>query len=107
MDYNAVLPQTEGSLVMDFGIPLTECNDISKLQIVAEKLWSLLDDIDTASDMFKPSDEDSYRRFYEYTMNKILLRGKQLESDGHILYLPNNLVSNPHIQKTEIENGNE
>ena len=74
-----------------FGTSLADCNDIEKLRAIAEKLWSILDDIDTASDMFKPSDEDGYRRFYEYTMKKAEDRGKQLESDGYHLYLPNNL----------------
>jgi len=40
---------------------------------VSEKLWQLLDDIDTASDMFKPCERSgikSYENFYKYVMKK-------------------------------------
>jgi hypothetical protein len=72
-----------------FGTSLTACNDIEKLRTIAEKLWSLLDDIDTASDMFKPSDEVGYRKFYEYTMRRVGERQAILVSDGYDLFLPN------------------
>ena len=53
---------------------------------IAEELWSLLDDIDTASDMFKPCTLDSYKAFYEYAMQKCIERGKYMESkDGYTL----------------------
>lgn len=52
----------------------------------AEKLWQLLDDIDTASDMFKPHDEKSYKQFFDYTMKKCRERGKYINSlDGYTL----------------------
>ncbi|MEY4387678.1 MAG: hypothetical protein RLY20_2961 [Verrucomicrobiota bacterium] len=91
MEYNAIPPVARESVDSTalFGTSLANCNDIEKLRAIAEKLWSLLDDIDTASDMFKPSDEAGYRRFYEYAMQKAEERGKQLESDGYHLYLPN------------------
>ena len=41
------------------------------LDNATSKLWRLLDDIDTASDAIKPSEEngiESYKRFYEYVM---------------------------------------
>ena len=91
MEYNAtpsVARESVDSTAL-FGISLADCNDTEKLRAIAEKLWSLLDDIDTASDMFKPSDEAGYRRFYEYAMQKAEERGMQLESDGYHLYLPN------------------
>lgn len=53
---------------------------------MAEKLWGLLDDIDTASDMFKPSDEKSAMAFYRYVMSKQSERHKYLKSDGYKLY---------------------
>ena len=55
---------------------------------IAEALWCLLDDIDSASDMFKPSDNnpDSYKRFYSYAMKKQGLRFKYLTSDGYKLF---------------------
>ena len=53
---------------------------------VAESLWSLLDDIDTASDVFKPSTLTSYIRFYEYVMKKAAKRFDYLKSDGYKIY---------------------
>lgn len=90
MKYNATPPVARESVDSTalFGTSLADCNDIEKLRAIAEKLWSLLDDIDTASDLFKPGDEAGYRRFYEYAMSKVEERGKQLESDGYHLYLP-------------------
>ena len=54
----------------------------------AEKLWCLLDDIDAASDMFKPSDNnpDSYKKFYNYVMGKVGKRFEYLKSDGYDLF---------------------
>ena len=91
MEYNATPPVARESVDSTalFGTSLADCNDIEKLRTIAEKLWSLLDDIDTASDMFKPSDLAGYRQFYGYAMKKAADRGKQLESDGYHLYLPN------------------
>lgn len=52
----------------------------------AEKLWQLLDDIDTASDIFKPNDEKSYKAFFDYTLEKCKERGKYMNSpDGYKL----------------------
>ena len=72
-----------------FGSPLAEVTDADQLREMADKLWSLLDDIDTASDAFKPSDEAGYRRFYEYAMKKAVARHAIITSDGYDLYLPN------------------
>jgi len=52
---------------------------------ISKILWGLLDDIDTASDMFKPSDEKSYKAFYDYVMKKQDERHKYLRSDGYVL----------------------
>lgn len=60
--------------------------DKNDFRIIAEKLWCLLDDIDTASDMFKPSDERSAMAFYKYAMKKQAERHKYLRSDGYNLY---------------------
>ena len=74
-----------------FGTSLADCNDIEKLRAIAEKLWSILDDIDTLSDMVKPSDLGGYIAFYTGTMYRCEKRGKILESDGYRLYLPNSV----------------
>ncbi len=57
-----------------------------KWQKIAEDLWNLLDDIDTASDMFKPE----MNNFYKYTMNKAGERFKLITSDGYSLFPVNN-----------------
>ncbi len=52
---------------------------------IATELWDLLDDIDTASDMFKPCENNginSYENFYKYAMEKVSERHKLLKSDG-------------------------
>lgn len=54
----------------------------------SSKLWNLLDDIDTASDRFKPETKADYVKFYEYTMRKVEQRHEVLKSDGRRLYLP-------------------
>jgi hypothetical protein len=71
-----------------FGMPLSKCEDVEKLRSASEKLWSIIDDIDTACDMFKPSDEAGYRKFYDYTMRRVGERQAILSSDGYDLFLP-------------------
>lgn len=56
----------------------------SKYRPVAENLWQLLDDIDTASDIFKPSESngiESYKNFYDYVMKKHAERFKLLTNN--------------------------
>jgi hypothetical protein len=52
---------------------------------ISESLWILLDDIDTASDVFKPDNLESYKAFYDYAMKKQGERHKYLISDGYNL----------------------
>lgn len=66
---------------------------------IAEDLWQLLDDIDTASDIFKPSENngiESYKNFYSYVMKKHTERFKMLTNDNHN---PNKLVIHPTYPK--------
>jgi len=56
---------------------------------IATELWDLLDAIDTASDMFKPSKTNgviSYENFYKYAMEKSMERHNLLKSNGYELY---------------------
>lgn len=60
--------------------------DLELQESISESLWRLLDDIDTASDMFKPSDTNgiiSYKNFYEYVMKKQTERWKFLTTDAN------------------------
>lgn len=55
----------------------------------AEALWSIIDDIDTLSDVIKPSTEKGYKAFYEAVMKKQKERHKYLTSyDGYTLTPP-------------------
>jgi len=45
----------------------------------AEFLWQLLDDIDTAGDMFKPE----ITSYFKYINNKAAFRFQAMESDGY------------------------
>lgn len=54
----------------------------------AEYLWELLDDIDTASDMFKPQDLDSYERYLLWITKKLRKRFNVFKSDGYKLMTP-------------------
>lgn len=48
----------------------------------AKLLWELLDDIDTASDMFKPEKSP----FYHYVMRKAEKRFDIMASDGYSIF---------------------
>ena len=69
---------------------------------IAEKLWSLLDDIDTASDIFKPQNEESAMAFYNNAMKKVAERFKYLDSDGYKLYTKEEFSK---IQQPKPQNG--
>lgn len=51
-------------------------------------LWELLDDIDTASDMFKPTDLDGFKAFYNYVMKKVEKRNRVLVPDDNHNLIP-------------------
>ncbi len=50
---------------------------------MAYKLWDLLDDIDTAGDMFKPE----INTYFNYICKKVAMRFKQIGSDGYDLFV--------------------
>lgn len=59
----------------------------------AEFLWKLLDDIDTASDMLKPSNLDSWERYYSWVNKKLRKRFDVFKSDGYKLMTPDNITN--------------
>jgi len=67
-----------------------------KYKELADNLWKLLDDISTAGDMFKPTD-NSYVR---YVNKKVEERHKYLESDGYKLYVPGEMPKK-HIKSSD------
>ena len=76
-----------------FGKRLSEVTDVIALRQMADRLWSLLDDIDTADDIAKSNDA-AYRKLVR---NRAKARGLVLESDGFNLYLPNHTIG--HTEK--------
>jgi hypothetical protein len=70
--------------------------DISMREI-AEQLWSLLDDIDTLSDICKPTVKDpkAAMAFYNNTMRYVGKRFEFLKSDGYKLYTKEEFESLP------------
>ena len=67
-------------------IPVVGSSSIDRKQ--AEFLWELLDDIDTAGDMFKPRDLDSWERYYSWINKKLRKRFEIFKSDGYKLMTP-------------------
>lgn len=74
-----------------YGQPLSECEDVKFLREQVKHLYQVLDDIDTASDMFKPCDANkgSFEAFYKYAMRQQARKNDKLESDGYDLHLSN------------------
>lgn len=62
---------------------LTECMDPLVLQEIASALYDIIDDIDTASDVFKTNDK-MYRSFVEQIQRS---KSLFLESNGYDLFL--------------------
>ena len=64
--------------------------DVAVWKSIAEKLWALLDDVDTAGDMFKPP----INGFFKYVVRKAEQRHRYLRSDGYSLVLTSECVEN-------------
>jgi len=74
-----------------FGQPLSECTDVDFLRSQVEHLYQVLDDIDTASDMFKPrlDEPQTLDNYYRFTDKQQQRKSERLVSDGYKLYLSN------------------
>lgn len=79
-----------------FDVPFTQPVESANFyKKVAEKLWQLLDDIDTASDIFKPCENngfESYEKYYKYCNRKTSQRFDYLKSDGYDLFTPEEFI---------------
>lgn len=71
-------------------ISIEDFEDVGYLQKASGSLWQILDDISTASDMFKPNDEAGYKKFYEFAMKNVEKRHKWFTSDGYDLFIEEN-----------------
>lgn len=70
-------------LTVGLGTPLTEETDVERLRADVDFLWSLLDDIDTATDMAKDNDK-WYRARVEMVQG---MRHQRITSDGYTLFV--------------------
>ncbi len=75
------------ALSAGLGTPLAEETDVERLRDDVDFLWSLLDDIDTASDMAKDNDK-WYRARVEAVQGK---RHQRVASDGYKLFVVPNV----------------
>ena len=85
-------PETEAAdgqseLTAGLGEPLHEAKDVKRLREDVDFLWSLLDDIDTASDIAK-ADDKLYRAMVEAMQSR---RFERVTSDGYSLFMVPNL----------------
>ena len=74
---------------LEFLTPLKDFDDVTTLRLIVERLWGLLDDIDTSSDMAKGDTEWQIKRI-EY-LHKF--RYETLTSDGYSLFVRQELVN--------------
>lgn len=69
---------------------------------IAEKLWDLLDDISTISDVIKPTDIAGYKIFYRDALKKVGERCNYMYSpDGQRLEINEKWIDSKIIQKIE------
>ena len=54
----------------------------------AEKLWDMLDDIDTLGDRLRPSFKENYKEYFNKVQEILRKRHEILMSDGQKLYTP-------------------
>lgn len=67
--------------IMNAKEALAELKEFRESETAEEKLWQLLDDIDTAGDVFKPE----ITEYFKYVVKKTEERHKYLISDGFTL----------------------
>lgn len=68
----------------------------------AEKLWDILDDIDTLSDRIKPTTISGYKLFYDKALELVNARGHYMNSpDGQVLILNQEWVDSKVMQHLE------
>jgi len=60
-------------------------NKFMKYKQIAEKLWKLLDSIDTLPDMIHPNTEALHEKTWRMMVKRAEKRHKLLKTDGYIL----------------------
>lgn len=74
---------SQSHLIEPLGTPLEECKDVDKLQAIIARLYDIIDDIDTASDMCKP-ESTSYTRLVDTLQSQ---KSAYIVSDGYNLFV--------------------
>ena len=69
-------------------LEIHKCDDVNTLRNIAITLWDLLDDVDTAGDIFKPNNPKTYRAYFNHVCNKTDKRYLSMVTDGYELFLP-------------------
>lgn len=70
--------------------------DLEIWKSIAVQLWKLLDDVDTAGDIFKPP----INNFFKYVTKKSIERHKFLTTDGYDIFLTQKGIDNINSNKT-------
>ena len=89
---NAELEQakTGANAILDatppLGCKISECTDVVFLRQAVEALWTIIDDIDTYSDVVK-GDDKAYRQLVEQRQVK-RWKDTGIGSDGYDIYKP-------------------
>ena len=58
---------------------------------IAEKLWGILDDIDTLPDMIHPNTLEGHEKCWKMMVKRAEKRHKLLKTDGYKLFLPSHV----------------
>lgn len=58
-----------------------------KYKIIAEKLWSLLDSIDTLPDMIHPNTPEGHEKCWKMMVKRAEKRHELLKTDGYNLWI--------------------
>jgi hypothetical protein len=92
---------SDGSTGKD--VTLDQVNDPAVLRKMVNDLWSLLDDIDSASDAHKPDNHIMESAYFKTVTRKVRERMKVLESDGYSLFMPGTLTTMSPMEIAEHE----
>lgn len=87
LEQTSKLADGKSELNAGLGTPLSEEQDVKRLRDDVDFLWSLLDDIDTASDIAK-ADNKLYRAMVEVMQKR---RHERVKSDGISLFMVPNV----------------
>ena len=66
--------------------PLAKCSDVTFLRTEVERLWDILDSIDTLPDMIHPETLEGYKNYYKGFEHRHKKRHENTTSlDGYVL----------------------